>query len=239
MYFAPDASPCAAALLLSPLFEERRAAHRAMTEFCSVVADEGVTVLHPDLTGTGNSPGALSRVTLADWAADLDAAVSFLLERAPGVPLYLVGCRCGALLAGWRVAQAPDEFCRVLLWNPVAGGRAYLAAARKRRMIQDSLTAADERPPVHDREVEGQVLSDSLFDALSGLNLAGLPRPPDLRLFQCSFNERLTPDVQRLLRAWGEDGTQVETVVAQPFWNAHTPGGYEKIVVPARELLLR
>ena len=45
--------------------------------------------------------------------------------------------------------------------------------------------------------------------------------------------------MQKALRAWGEDEIPVATVVAQPFWNAHTPRPYDDLVAAAVELLLK
>jgi exosortase A-associated hydrolase 2 len=239
VYYHPDAEPTTGAVLLPPMFEERRSAQRAMAEFCSGLADRGVGVLHPDLCGCGNSGGPLSEASLEAWRDDLDAAFAFLRERSGAGAVHLVGCRLGALLAAWYLDEEPTAAERLLLWNPVASGNSYLSAARKRRLIQDSLTDAGERPTVDPTEVEGQLLSEALFDELAKLDLTKLAKPADARVFQCSFNDKLTLDVQKLLKAWGEDGIPVECVVAQPFWNAHTPAGYDELVNAAAELLLR
>ena len=238
VYYAPDAEPPAGVMVLPPMFEERRSAQRAMAEFCSGLASRGIGALHPDLYGCGNSEVSLAEASLAGWCDDLEAAVAFLRERAGTAPLYLAGCRLGGLLAAWYANHRPSATERLLLWNPVASGSSYLSAARKRRLIQDSLTDAAERPAGGPTEVEGQVLSETLFDELAKLDLTKLTRPPDVRVFQCSFNDRLTLDIQKLLKAWGEDGIPVTCAVAQPFWNAHTPAGYDELVNAAAELLL-
>ena len=241
--YEPDKNPAAAVLVLSPLFEEKRAAHRAIATFCSALCDAGYTVLHPDLFGCGNSAGALSEASLERWKEDVDAAISFLKERSRVENLIIVGCRMGGLLAGWYLSEHPDAAGRLLLWNPVTDGNLYISAARKRRMIQDSITNADEKPTVDPREVEGQVLSEDLFNELKGISLMKLPPPANTRIFQCSFNDKLTSEIQRLLTAWGqkegEDKFPLRCVVAQPFWNAHTPCGYDNMIESAKELLLQ
>lgn len=237
-YYQPDAEATAAVVLLAPMFEERRAAHRCMAELCSTLADRGLAALHIDLYGCGNSPGTLETATLDRWRQDVDGAYGLARERSGAAMIHLIGCRLGAVLAGWYAAERPDAASRLMLWSPVTSGKSYLSAARKRRMIQDSITDAEERPAVDEREVEGQVLSEELFDALSALDLTKLDRPRDARIFQCSFNDRLTIDVQKLQKAWGDD-LPTECVVAQPFWNAHTPTGYAEIVDAAADLLIR
>jgi pimeloyl-ACP methyl ester carboxylesterase len=220
------------------MFEERRAAHRAMAEFASALSDRGIAVLHPDLAGCGNSPGSLRDATLAQWDRNIQESLAWVQNRANGLPIHFTGCRLGALLAAWYLSVHPGDASRTLLWNPVAAGGAYLSAARKRRMIQDSMTDAEGRPSIDPLEVEGQVLSKALYEELGGLDLTRMPPPAGARIFQCSFNTKPTAEAQRLGQAWGGN-VPIHCVVAPPFWNAHTPAGYDEVVSNAMDSLLQ
>ncbi|MBI2193212.1 MAG: alpha/beta hydrolase [Armatimonadetes bacterium] len=239
-YYTPGQNPTGGVLLLSPLFEEKRSAHRAMAEFACALADRGMAVLQPDLTGCGNGPGFLQDTSLAQWSEDIRDALSWLRQRSGSNPVYLAGCRMGGLLGGWYLVRRPEAASRLLLWNPVTSGGVYLSTARKRRMIQDSMTRAEERPRIEEREVEGQVLSDALFTGLLEMSLDGLKPPPcEVRLLQCSFNTRMVPELERLMAQWGRDRVRVHCMVSEPFWNAHTPGGYDEVIRTAAEFFIR
>ena len=236
VYYAAEGTSVGRALLVPPGFDEKRCAHRAMAEMCTALARRGVAALHIDLTGTGNSPGALANTQLAQWRDDLRSAAAFLADRAPG-PSFVVGCRLGGLLAAWALAEGALSTERLLLWQPVTDGGVYLRNARKRRMVQDGIAgrsgAADDP-----YEVEGERVAQSLYHALEALGLAGLPAPTDVGLLQCSFSERLLRDYDSLIRTWSANQVRLRRVVAQPFWYPHTPAGYEGIVAAAGDLLL-
>ena len=222
IYCAPAEEPRAQVLLVSPLFEEKRCAHRALITCARALARRGAGVLLPDLTGTGNSDGLLTEITLARWMDDLHAAAQALGTRAAG-PLTVVGCRAGALLAAWAVTGMPAA--RLVLWQPVLTGKSYLRQCRTRRMIQDSITG--EKPPVGPHEVEGQTLAAALYDELEQLDLPDVPPPLDIVLFQCAFTEKLAAEYERLLARWPR--LRIRCLATEPFWNPHTPGEYRPL----------
>ncbi len=76
-----------------------------------------------DYSGTGDSAGGPSATPVADWTADVGAAVD--LVAALGVEhVALVGMRIGASLAAELAAQ-DDRIGPLVMWDPVAG-RAFL-----------------------------------------------------------------------------------------------------------------
>lgn len=219
---APAGACRARVLLVSPLFEEKRCAHRALFTCARALAEAGAAVLIPDVTGIGNSAGSLAETDVAQWSADLRAAATVLNEHGDG-PLILVGCRAGALLAVRALADGLSAE-RLLLWQPVLAGRAYIRQLRTRRMIQDSITG--EAPVIGAHEVEGQELSAALHAELDALALPETPPALDLRLLQCSFTEKLLTEYERLVARWGAERVRVRCVTAEPFWNPHSPGDY-------------
>jgi len=218
MLYLPAGSPRSRVLMVPPLFEEKRCAHRALTTCARALAAAGAAVLVPDLAGTGNSGGTLAEIRLETWLEDLHAAEAFLRERTD-VPSCLITLRAGVLPAV-QAGLAPERF---LLWQPVLSGKSYLRQLRTRRMIQDSITG--EAPPVGPFEVEGQELSPVFYAELEALSLTNAPAG-DLRLLQCSFNTNLLTEYTRLVARWGEEKVKTRCIVAEPCWNAHTPGRY-------------
>lgn len=218
MLYLPPGTPRARVLIVPPLFEEKRCAHRALTTCARALAAAGAAVLIPDLAGTGNSGSTLAEIRLETWLDDLRAAEAFLRERADA-PSCLVALRAGVLPAV-QAGLKPDRF---LLWQPVLSGKSYLRQLRTRRMIQDSITG--EAPPVGPFEVEGQELSPVFYAELEALSLTNAPAG-ELCLLQCSFNTNLLTEYTRLVARWGEENVKTRCIVTEPCWNAHSPGRY-------------
>lgn len=228
MLYLPADTPCARVLIVPPLFEEKRCAHRALTTCARALARAGAAVLVPDLAATGNSGGTSAEIRLQDWLDDLRAAEVFLRERADA-PLRLAALRAGVLPA----LQAGLAAERILLWQPVLSGKSYLRQLRTRRMIQDAVTG--KAPPVGPHEVEGQELSPAFFAELEALSLPDAPPPGDLRLLQCSFHANLLTEYARLVARWGEEKVKVRCIVAEPCWHPHTPGLYPDLTAAVVE----
>lgn len=219
VYFPPDSGPRAAVVIVPPLFDEQRCAHRALHACAEALAGAGVAALHLHLTGTGNSDGRLEEVTLARWQDDIRAAIAALRKRAPGVSVTLLGCRAGALMT----AEATDVD-RLLLVQPVSSGKDYLRQARTRRMIQNKLTG--DPPETHPREIEGQIVGETLLAELEALRLPDTPPAVPTRLLQCSFNANTLKEYADLLARWSLPEAHFRPLVQEPFWLPHTPGYY-------------
>ncbi len=221
--------------MLSPLFEEKRCASRVFLTCAQELAQAGASVLQPDLYATGNSAGRLSDIDLERWLSDVRNAAEWLRARAGG-PLYLLGCRAGALLAA-QAAAAGLSVERLIFWQPVVSGRGYLGQLRTRRMVQEKLTG-EEPVEVGKHEVEGQELSLELYTELEQLTLPAPPLDSEVRLLQCSFNEKLLSEYDRLLAQWGAERVRVRCLIAEPFWNPHTPGAYRELAMALTEEVL-
>lgn len=235
MFFAPQGECRAAILLVPPLFEEKRCAHRALTTCAQALARAGAAVLHPDLFGTGNSQGRLTDIALDRWIDDLHAARDYVRDRSGHAPSIL-GCRAGALLAAHAIAEGlPTP--RLTLLQPVTAGRGYLNQLRTRRMIQDKMTG-DMPPEIGEYEVEGQLLSPTLYSEFQALRLPAEMPDIQMSLLQCSFNEKLLSEYERLVAQWGAERVRVRSLVCEPFWNPHSPHGYPALAQAIVEELL-
>lgn len=226
--YNPGGKIRAAVLLVSPLFEEKRCAQRAMTVSAHALADAGAAVLQLDITATGNSTGDLTTTTLADWLGDIQQGICWLRKAYPQLPLALLGCRAGALLLA-NALHEEDGDARLILWQPVLAGKSYLQQLRKRRMIQDNITG--EAPPkVGEFEVEGQELSAELYAELQELQMPdSMPDSLELCLLQCSFNDKLLLEYSRQIAKWGEERIATRRIITAPFWNPHSPGEYPEL----------
>ncbi len=133
-FFAPPAgTPHVAAVLVAAAMGVRQAFYRPFAEW---LARQGYLVASFDYRGVGDSRGAPLRGFDADlysWSRDFDAAIDALAERAPGVPLYIVGHSLGAQLPGMLERRG-----RVDGLVAIAGGSGYwrdTAPALKRRAL--------------------------------------------------------------------------------------------------------
>lgn len=230
MWYAHAGAPRAGVLLVPPLFEEKRAAHRTLTACAAELARQGCGVLHLELTGTGNSAGEIRAVLPAHWQEDLHLGAAAVRERV-SAPLTVVAFRAGALLAAPMDLQA-----RLLLCQPVTSGKVYLRQLRTRRKIQDSVTG--EAPlEIGEFEVEGQELSPESYAALEALTLPDTCPPGVVSLLQCSFNDKVLAEYARLAEGWGLPA--VRCLVQAPFWNPHSPGLYADLTAALAEEVLR
>ena len=165
--YTPRGEVRSTVLLITPLFEEKRCAQRAMTICAQALAESGALVLQLDISATGNSAGDLQNISMKDWIADIQQGIHSLRDTYPQKKLALLGCRAGALLLANALT---DQFTaeRFILWQPILVGGSYLQQLRTRRMIQDNITG-DAAPNIGEFEVEGQktvcgiICGDSAF----------------------------------------------------------------------------
>lgn len=128
--FHPPAAggPARAGVVLSPPFgHEAIRVHRFYRLLADRLSRQGIGVLRFDYYGTGDSGGLDDDADLAVWASDLCEAHRELQRRIGGLPTSWFAARLGAAVA---LAAAPQSFPRVhrmLVWDPVVDGSAYLA----------------------------------------------------------------------------------------------------------------
>lgn len=111
-------------LLCAPMGQEYMRAHRAFRQLAMLLARAGIPVLRFDYFGTGDSAGDSDEGTVAQWLDDVGTAADELKDTASVRRVSLVGLRLGALLAA-RAAKGRDDVDRLVMWDPVASGRAY------------------------------------------------------------------------------------------------------------------
>lgn len=236
MYYAPEATPDTAVLVVPPLFEEKRCAHRAVTAAARALATAGVAVLHPDLYGTGNSRGDLTAVTLDRWHNDLHEAANELRTRSGVKRVTLLACRTGALLAV-PAFMADEATSRHILWHPVVTSKTYLHQLRTRRMIQTQVSGNTALTDEQD-DIDGQRVSPALRQDFAALRLPDTPPSAPVSLLQCSFNDRMLAEYAVLATRWGEHHLRISTFICQPFWLPHTPSDYTALAqTVVREVL--
>lgn len=113
-------------VICPPLGRDNVFAHRALHVLARGLAAAGVSTLHFDWPGVGDSEGTPADAGIASsWIASVGVAAGFL-GRVTGVDLVtLVGVRVGAMLALAATSQ-DDLAVDLVLWAPDVSGRGYL-----------------------------------------------------------------------------------------------------------------
>lgn len=192
---APGRPAAQAVLLCNPFGQEAVRTHRMYRVLADRLSRAGIHVLRFDYLGTGDAAGDDTDGNLEVWRDDVLTAHQELQRRAMGAPVAWVGARLGATLAALAAVQAPGLAARLVLWEPVVDGAAYLEAlARQHRAALLSsyglVPKAYQRVP--ENEAMGFAMSDTLVSGLRGLALpafAGL-RPRDLNLIAPATDRR-------------------------------------------------
>jgi len=112
-------------VLCSPFGQENMRAHRSLRRLAINLSNLGYSVLRFDYRGTGDSAGTLAGVTAEDWQQDIRIAVQELIDIAAVPKVSLLGLRIGALLAA-QVAANHQNISRLVMWDPVVSGQAYI-----------------------------------------------------------------------------------------------------------------
>ncbi len=218
--YQPESSNGKSILVISPLFDEKRSAHRAISTFSTALSEKGYLVLHPDLSGTGNSNGDMCLLEKGKWISEVNGLINALNEYE----ITIIAFRAGALFA----ANADlSKIRKLILCQPMTNGTNMIKQIKTRRMVQNSVTG--ESPEINDFELDGEVLSAELYSELSELIMPNVP-PCDYKIIQFSFNNRIMAEYQKLNNMWGGDDEKVNTYIHEPFWNSHSPGEYIELI---------
>lgn len=131
------------------------------------LAERGHVVLRFDYDGTGDSSGeAHDPGRVEAWLGSVAAAVE--LVRGSGVAtVSLVGMRVGALFAA-MAALRDGSIDRLVLWDPVAKGRTYLA---EQRVLGSPFAARSTSDDAGSVVAPGMVFDGVTVEDLRGLDL--------------------------------------------------------------------
>lgn len=127
-FFDPGAPPRRrkAVLILNPWGWEAIRAHRSLRTLASRLSLSGFDVLRFDYSGTGDSYGALSNVTVEGWLTDAEYALEELIAMAGLGSASLVGLRLGGLVASELAVRRGQEVNELVLWESPSSGMEFL-----------------------------------------------------------------------------------------------------------------
>lgn len=170
-------------LLCNPFGQEAITAHRTFRVLADRMARAGHSALRFDYYGTGESGGEDTDVTLAGMCDDVETASRQLAEETGQAPICWIGLGLGAMLAWMVAARATRPPARLLLWDPVFDGPAYLETLRQQHaeacIKSLSLPSARVRPAGGVMEALGFALSPELQNDIAAMTPERLPPLPD------------------------------------------------------------
>lgn len=201
-----------------PQGQEYMRAHRALRQLALNLADQGYHVLRFDYRGTGDSAGDMDDIVLDHWIEDTLLAVAELRDMAALSRVALVGLRLGGTVAAEAACAAPD-ISRLVLWDPVCDGQAYIEGLRTAlpRMpvsaAQSNFIAPDET--IH---LNGFPLPLPLQQSVTTRQLAALDTTGLQSILQLASHE--TPEFSALRQAWkANEAYQFRLEPAPHDWN--------------------
>jgi uncharacterized protein len=163
-FYHPPAQPGPgkpAVLICNPFGQEAIRSYRMLRLLADRLAAAGCSVLRFDYFGTGDSPGEDDAASLAGWAGDIGSAHRELVARSPKPSVTWVGVRLGASLCALAAQTARAQLQRIVMWDPIIDGPAYLASF-------------GGSTPEANVEAMGFALSERFKNELRSLNLARL-----------------------------------------------------------------
>jgi len=116
--------------MCNPLGQEAVRVHRMLRVLAERLAGRGISVVRFDYFGTGDSAGDDEHGDLGLWCDDLLAAHQELLRRSRATRIVWLGARLGATIAALSSARANRPLDRLIAWEPVVDGAAYLEELR-------------------------------------------------------------------------------------------------------------
>jgi len=171
-------------VICSPLFSESARTHSALRKLAISMAEIGQHVLRFDYRGTGDSFGELEEVTISDWVEDIGLAVREGREVSGSSEVQILAVRAGALLACTSVG-AGSEIQRLVLWDPIADGAAYLQAIRRAQAqslkSEFRLMSRAERLEAT-RDIGGWRVSEKMLEECRALDSGAYSRIPKNKL---------------------------------------------------------
>jgi alpha/beta superfamily hydrolase len=168
-----------AVLLCYPFGQEYMRAHMAFRQLTSMLSRQGLPTMRFDYYGTGDSYGESNEIALSVWQENTRLAIEELKSMADCSQIYLVGLRLGAIVAATVAAARPDVK-RLVLWDPIIQGLAYLEEIRHDSTV---LTQNEEW------QIHGYPMPSSFRDELCKVDLNRLSFPEKLKILQIVSSE--------------------------------------------------
>ena len=220
-----------------PFAEEMNRSRRCVRLAAQAMAAAGHEVLIVDLHGTGDSAGDFADGSWSLWLEELAAAAAWLRNRDVADTVFW-GLRTGAALAVEAAARGDAE--RLLLWQPVVGGKTFVTQFLRMRLAADMMAGDAGNSTGELRalltggrsvEVGGYPLTPALVESLDAIDLLAAPPVVPVHWVEvvAAAERPFTAASRKAIEVWEGAGVWLEDakIVGPSFWT--TP----EITVPA------
>lgn len=233
LYHAPHPNrDCVGAVLyVHPFGDEMNLSRRMAALQSRAFSAAGFVVLQIDLFGCGDSDGELRDANWEIWRQDLAVAAEWLRKQA-GTALSLWGLRLGATLAIDFARSSTQSIDRLILWQPVISGKAYMNQFLRLQLAgnifsldtNEAATRKSPRKALSSGEIVeagGYELTSVLVDGIDSVNLDGLAGL-HIPLHWLEVGEGMTSERAAVLDAWRANGIDIhlQHVLGTSFWSS-------------------
>ncbi len=161
-----------AVLLCYPGVQEYSTSLWGFRRLSAMLAQAGHHVLRFDYFGTGDSAGRVEEGAVDTWIADIQQAALELKDISGARQLSILGKRLGGALAV-KACQAGLDAKRLVLWDPVVHGSAYVSELETWDTRRNLLLLHAERRGNGASELLGYPFPLTQRQQLQSLNLVG------------------------------------------------------------------
>jgi uncharacterized protein len=234
-----------AVLLCNPFGQEAVRSHRLYRVLAERLAAAGVPVMRFDYFGTGDSFGEDEAGDFDGWVADTRAALQELVGRSQARRVVCVGARLGAAVAA-RAAMGTAAVSKLVLWDPVVDGAAYLEVLRASHVqtLELAYSVPDPRwrsalahdPQAFTDEAMGFGMSEALRRQVGQIGPHSLALPPGVAV------DVLARASDAAVQAWfrlheGQPGRRFRALEHSFDWTAEESRNTPLVPAPALALL--
>ncbi len=134
------------------------------------LAQAGIASLRFDYRGSGESSGNFEAFTVREYIADAMQALQWLQKNAKidRKRIGVLGFSLGGCVASYLAGKVPKELKAIVLWAPVASGKAVFEQIYHKRLTQHQYTLESRKPFVID--LEGFPVSSKFLRNLARLS---------------------------------------------------------------------
>ncbi len=161
-----------AILLCYPGVQEYGTSLWGFRRLSAMLANAGHHVLRFDYFGTGDSAGRVEEGSVGAWVEDIQQAATELKDISGARQLSILGKRLGGALA-IKACQAGLEAKRLVLWDPVVHGAAYVSELEMWDRRRNLLLLHSDRRGGGRSELLGYPFPQTQRRELDGLNMLG------------------------------------------------------------------
>lgn len=230
----PRLAAGAAVLVCPPFGQEGVRFHRLQRVLADRLSNRGVAVLRFDYYGSGESAGDDEAADLESWQGDILLAHEELRRRSRAARVSWLGARLGATTAISASRRAEPAPHRLLLWDPVLDGRAYLtdlAATHSRVLAEMQHRSTSAVPPPIADELLGFGIGPAMLAQIAELRPAGLSLPSAACV--SLLGSPAEPELAAVAARWAGLGAITEALVMEHRFDWTSEEAMNTALVPA------